>query len=78
MRQECLQWVWEPGKCRLGKVVRFGIPVIDGDDKVKHEWNGAKRGVVSGWLGPRIVRMVEGFGSCEDKRKWMGRREFEL
>lgn len=37
LRQECVQFAWEPNKCRLGNVVRLGEPV-DSDKRMTSGW----------------------------------------
>lgn len=37
LRQECVQFAWEPNKCRLGNVVRLGEPV-DPDKRMTSGW----------------------------------------
>lgn len=36
----------------------MGKPIIDADDKMRHEWSGIKQGVISGWMGVRISEMA--------------------
>lgn len=59
LAEDCLQWRWEPSICRLGMTVKIGHPAVNADDKIRHEWNGVRQGVVSGWMGHRIEKMVK-------------------
>jgi hypothetical protein len=47
LRQECVQFAWEPNKCRLGNVVKFGEPVAQ------------DKRMISGWVQHRVERFGE-------------------
>ncbi|KAK2745317.1 hypothetical protein FQN55_006221 [Onygenales sp. PD_40] len=48
---ECLQYSYEPGKCRTSKTARGG--------------SGSKPGIISGWMAERINQTMTQLGSCE-------------
>ena len=51
--ESCLQWMFTPGRCYLGNVVRFGKT----DEKGGTTW-------ISGWLPERVKSYKEELGSC--------------
>ncbi|KAF1356576.1 hypothetical protein BDV97DRAFT_394482 [Delphinella strobiligena] len=55
--EACIQYMWEPGRCHLGKDIRLG----NGDDREEHHW-------MSGWLLDRIQDKREDLEPC--KIKW--------
>jgi hypothetical protein len=52
IRSKCVQYVYEPNKCRLGTAVRIGEPVA-ADKRMK-----------SGWLPHRVKKFSQSFGTC--------------
>ncbi|KAK4574132.1 hypothetical protein LTR86_001893 [Recurvomyces mirabilis] len=56
---ECVQWMWTPGRCHLGKDIRFG----KSDETQDDHWT-------AGWLQDRLVAFKEHFEGC--KVKWHG------
>jgi hypothetical protein len=61
LRLSCVQYVWEPNKCRLGTVVRWGESVS------------TDKRMMSGWLVHRVERFGEGVskGLCPDGDVWI-------
>jgi hypothetical protein len=61
LRQSCVQYAWEPNKCRLGTVVRWG------------ESASTEKRMMSGWLSQRVERFGEGVsrGLCPDSDVWI-------
>lgn len=57
--EQCIQWMFAPGRCYLGKVVRFG----KSDERESEHW-------VSGWLGERVEEYRESFEGCRTI-KWI-------
>jgi hypothetical protein len=51
--ESCLQWMFTPGRCYLGDVVRFGKT----DEKGGYTW-------ISGWIPERVERYKERLGNC--------------
>jgi hypothetical protein len=51
--ESCLQWMFTPGRCYLGDVVRFGKT----DEKGGTTW-------ISGWIPERVKSYKEELGSC--------------
>lgn len=47
LREECVQYAWEPNKCRLGNVVKFGEPVAQ------------DKRMISGWVQHRVEKFGE-------------------
>ncbi|KAF2401762.1 hypothetical protein EJ06DRAFT_528918 [Trichodelitschia bisporula] len=58
LREPCVQFAWEPGKCRLGKEVRMG-------ELVK-----AERRMESGWLMHRVERLMSSQQGCAGVQPW--------
>ena len=50
---ECLQWMYSPGRCYLGKVVRLGRS----DEREQDHWT-------SGWIQERLEKFKGGFDGC--------------
>jgi hypothetical protein len=61
LRQSCVQYAWEPNKCRLGTVVRWGESVS------------SDKRMISGWLPHRVERFGEGVskGVCSQDEVWL-------
>lgn len=55
--EACIQYMWEPGRCQLGKDIRLG----NSDDREKDHW-------MSGWLLDRIQDKRENLEPCKVKR----------
>lgn len=51
--KDCIQWMWEKGRCQLGKDIRLG----DVDERESSQWE-------SGWLADRIDAMKTEMESC--------------
>ena len=58
---ECVQWMFSPGRCYLGKHIRFGKS-DEREDRDDH-WT-------SGWVPERLKRFREKFADC--KIRWQG------
>ena len=68
LRDECLQFAWEPNKCRLGTVVRIGESIVSGREKP----SGNRDRLVSGWMVSRIERWMQHQDSrCERESAWL-------
>lgn len=52
IRSKCVQYAYEPGKCRLGTAIKIGEPVS------------AEKRMKSGWLPHRARKFSNSFGSC--------------
>jgi hypothetical protein len=59
LRKLCVQYAWQPNKCRLGNVVRLGESV-DGDKRMK-----------SGWIPQRVEKFGEQVGQCKERDAWI-------
>ncbi|KAK5168834.1 uncharacterized protein LTR77_006143 [Saxophila tyrrhenica] len=57
--KQCIQWMFSPGRCHLGKDIRFGKSDEAGD----MHWT-------SGWIQPRLQRFKEGLANCAVR--WAG------
>ncbi|KAK4497628.1 hypothetical protein PRZ48_010281 [Zasmidium cellare] len=57
--EECIQWMFSPGRCHLGKDIRFG----KSDAHEEEHWN-------CGWIQERIASFRESFEDCEVR--WEG------
>jgi hypothetical protein len=68
LRGECLQYAWEPNKCRIGTVVRIGEPV-----EISEKTRGSDRErMISGWSVPRVEKWVsKQEGKCEGESAWL-------
>jgi len=62
VRGECLQFAWEPGKCRLSKTPRLGKPVKEED---------RDKGRVSGWMVTRIEDYGSALEPCSERDIWI-------
>lgn len=62
LREDCLQYMWEPGTCNMGKVIKLGKPVDIKDDRNE---------VKSGWMLKRVEQFVERVDHCEEKDVWI-------
>lgn len=51
---ECIQWMYTPGRCHLGKEIRFG----QSDEREEEHWN-------CGWIQDRIAQFKKRHKSCE-------------
>lgn len=51
--KDCMQWMWEKGRCQLGKEIRLG----DVDERESSQWK-------SGWLTDRLEHMKAELESC--------------
>ena len=60
-REQCVQWMFAPGRCYLGDVVRFGQS--DEREAKEEHW-------VSGWIGERIDEFKTRMEGCVVK--WKG------
>jgi hypothetical protein len=80
LREDCLQWEWKPEQCSLGRSVRYGEPAErDEVEGTQFKWTGKEENIVSGWVSWRIAkRATERWADCWDRRKWQGRREFDM
>ncbi|KAK6393052.1 hypothetical protein LTR65_002743 [Meristemomyces frigidus] len=58
---ECVQWMFSPGRCYLGEVVRFGKS--DEREALEEHWT-------SGWVHERIEAFAQKFKGC--KVRWSG------
>ncbi|KAM3414356.1 hypothetical protein BST61_g11001 [Cercospora zeina] len=56
---ECIQWMWMPGRCHLGRDIRFG----ESDEREEQHWN-------CGWIQDRIEQLRQKVSGCEIK--WQG------
>lgn len=56
----CVQWMFSPGRCYLGHVIRYGKT----DESDNAPW-------VSGWIPDRIAEYKRRLGDC-DEVKWTG------
>jgi hypothetical protein len=59
LRDSCVQYAWEPNKCRLGNVVQLGHGV-ESDKRMK-----------SGWIIQRVEKFGELVGECKDEEAWI-------
>ena len=57
--EPCLQWMWMPGRCYLGKDIRFG----KSDDHELDHWT-------SGWIQERLQQYYKRFEGCSTR--WSG------
>lgn len=57
---DCVQWMFTPGRCYLGQVVRFGKT----DEREGESW-------ISGWLPERVADYKKGLGDCHEIN-WAG------
>lgn len=53
--EECIQWMYSPGRCHLGRDIRFGKS--DERENVEERW-------VSGWIPERIEKFKRSFEGC--------------
>lgn len=60
-RDECLQWMWRQGDCRLGFDIRLGAI----DQSEQESWS-------SGWMRARIDTMRDEMEPCVDHRNRTG------
>lgn len=72
LRDECVQWVWEPGRCGLGKSIKYGSAAPSSDERVLFSWTGRREGMVSGWNAQRMNKLVEQWADCGSKKKRKG------
>lgn len=56
--EECIQWMFQPGRCYLGRDIRFG----KSDDRESEHWT-------SGWMKDRVRAFKERFEGCKEI-KW--------
>ncbi|GIZ48724.1 hypothetical protein CKM354_001177400 [Cercospora kikuchii] len=56
---ECIQWMWAPGRCHLGRDIRFG----KSDEREEQHWN-------CGWIQDRIEKFRKSMSGCNIK--WHG------
>jgi hypothetical protein len=59
LRDSCVQYAWQPNKCRLGNVVRLGESVHS-DMRMK-----------SGWLPQKVEKFGELVGECKESDAWI-------
>ena len=57
--KQCIQWMYQPGRCHLGKDIRFG----KSDERGEVHWR-------SGWFQERLQKFKERHEGC--KVKWAG------
>lgn len=57
---KCVQWMFTPGRCYLGKVIRLG----KNDERESETW-------VSGWIPERVAAIKKRMGSCKTVN-WTG------
>jgi hypothetical protein len=57
---KCIQWMFTPGRCYLGRVIRFG----KADERESESW-------VSGWVSERVATYKKRMGNCK-KVHWSG------
>lgn len=57
--KQCIQWMYSPGRCHLGKDIRFG----KSDEKGEVHWT-------SGWIQERLQRFKKRHAGCDVK--WAG------
>lgn len=57
--KQCIQWMFSPGRCYLGNVMRFG----KSDERESEHW-------VSGWVPERVESYKKRFEKCEVR--WAG------
>jgi len=57
---KCVQWMFTPGRCYLGKVIRLGRT----DERESERW-------VSGWISERVENYKKRMGDCA-KVNWAG------
>jgi hypothetical protein len=57
---KCIQWMFTPGRCYLGRVIRFG----KADERDSESW-------VSGWVSERVNTYKKQMGDCK-KVHWSG------
>ncbi|KAF2768889.1 hypothetical protein EJ03DRAFT_327848 [Teratosphaeria nubilosa] len=57
---QCIQWMWTPGRCHLGKDIRFGQSDEADEDAI---WT-------SGWMSDRIAAFEKKHKNC--KVRWEG------
>lgn len=55
-KDECVQWMWQPGRCQLGKAIRLGSRDDHGHDD-SQRW-------YSGWLLDRVEDMRDALEPC--------------
>jgi len=55
----CVQWMFSPGRCHLGRDIRFGRS----DEREDEHWS-------SGWLHERVAKFQERFRDC--RVRWSG------
>lgn len=60
---ECIQWMFSPGRCHLGRDIRFGRS--DEREEVDKPW-------VSGWIPERIEKFKQSFEGCDIIWKGVG------
>jgi len=66
LRQECVQFAWEPNKCRLGNVVKFGEPVAQ------------DKRMISGWVQHRVEKFGEmQVGDCRQEDPYVRQEDNE-
>ena len=58
-KDECIQWMYSPGRCHLGRDMRFG----KSDERESDHWT-------SGWVQERVQKFKEHFEGC--KVRWAG------
>ncbi|KAF2211328.1 hypothetical protein CERZMDRAFT_68814 [Cercospora zeae-maydis SCOH1-5] len=56
---ECMQWMWTPGRCHLGREIRFG----ESDEREEQHWN-------CGWIQDRIEQLRKKVSGCDVQ--WQG------
>lgn len=59
---ECVQWLYTPGKCKTGKVVRLGSSTEHDEKSV---------GTISGWMLDRVADFKKKYSACDDKDYWV-------
>lgn len=60
---ECIQWMYSPGRCHLGRDIRFGRS--DERKQAEERW-------VSGWISERVEGFKQRFEGCDTIWKGVG------
>ncbi|KAK8211414.1 hypothetical protein M8818_003381 [Zalaria obscura] len=68
MKQDCLQWLWQPGKCTGSSRIRLGSPA---DGELRKSGTQESKGLVSGWMIERINRTRTAMELCNSEKQWI-------
>lgn len=66
---DCIQWMYSPGRCHLGRDIRFGRS--DERDHVNERW-------VSGWVPERVEKFKQSFEGCDTIWKGVGAEHMDF